>query len=205
MNTETKPPRRALMSVTHKPGIAALAANLQSVGWEIISTGGTAKAISDAGVPVTLVEDVTGFPEMMDGRVKTLHPMVFGGILADRSKVSHMQALVEHHIGLIDLVVVNLYDFAAKPDIEQIDIGGPSLLRAAAKNCASVAVIVDPADYPMIEREIMEGGKVGEDSREYLAIKVFETTASYDAMIATWMRERRDAGHRFMYPVIGAH
>ncbi len=148
--------RRALLSVSDKSGLTALAAGLQSRGFELVSTGGTAKAIADAGLPVTNVSDITRFPEMMDGRVKTLHPLVHGGILARRSHQDDLDAATAHGIGLIDLVVVNLYPFvktAARADvafddlIEQIDIGGPSMVRAAAKNFRDVLVVVDPADY----------------------------------------------------------
>src|SRR4030095_6906682 len=147
---------RALLSVSDKTGIVDFARGLAALGWELISTAGTARALREAGLAPFEVSEVTGFPEMLDGRVKTLHPAVHGGLLARRDLPEHMKALGEHNIGPIDLVAVNLYPFeetaapaGAKPEdiIEQIDIGGPSMLRSAAKNFASVTVIVDPADY----------------------------------------------------------
>ncbi len=173
------------MSVTDKTGLVEFARGLIQTGkWEIISTGGTAKVLIENGIPCILVENVTGFPEMLDGRLKTLHPKVFGGILADRNKTSHLEALKEHDIGLIDLVVVNLYDFAGHPSVEQIDIGGPSLLRAAAKNFHSVTVIVDPGDYGNMLDDIKLSGAPSLEIRQWLAMKVFEATASYDGAIA---------------------
>ena len=148
--------KRALISVSEKTGVVEFARGLTALGVEILSTGGTAKALTDAGVPVVPVEQATGFPEMMEGRVKTLHPKIHGGILADRSKPDHLAQAQAHGIGLIDLVCVNLYPFAAtvaRPDvtlemaIENIDIGGPSMIRSAAKNHAAVTVVVDPSDY----------------------------------------------------------
>ncbi len=194
----------ALLSVTDKTGIVEFAKALIGLGWGIISTGGTARVLAEAGVPCVSVEDVTRFPEMLDGRVKTLHPKVFAGILADRAKPAHMSTIAEHHISPIDLVAVNLYDFAGKPDIEQIDIGGPSLLRAAAKNSASVAVVVDPLDYNGVICVLREHGAVHEEFREELTLKVFETTAQYDVMIAKWMRGQREKGEHFLHPAAGA-
>jgi phosphoribosylaminoimidazolecarboxamide formyltransferase/IMP cyclohydrolase len=179
--------KRALLSVTDKSGITEFAAALVALGWEVVSTGGTAKLIKEAGVPVILVEEVTGFPEMMDGRLKTLHPKIFGGILADRSKPEHMQACADHGITPIDLVCVNLYDFPGNPSIEQVDIGGPSLLRAAAKNSASVIVVMDPAEYGRIIRCLTDTGSMTSSEREMLAEAVFETTGNYDLLIASWM------------------
>ena len=150
---------RALLSVANKQGILDLARGLSDLGWEIISTGGTSRTLESAGVAVTKVEDVTGFPEMLDGRVKTLHPVIHGGLLARRDLPPHMEALQEHGISPIDLVAVNLYPFretAADPNvlfedaIEQIDIGGPSMLRSAAKNHAAVLPLVDPTDYDRV-------------------------------------------------------
>src|SRR3954452_14096820 len=150
---------RALLSVSDKSGLLDFARGLDALGWELISTGGTARALREADVPVRDVSDVTHFPEMLDGRVKTLHPAVHGGLLARRDLPEHMQAIAEHDIAPIDLVVVNLYPFqqtaaragvAPEEVIEQIDIGGPSMLRSAAKNFASVTTVVDPADYMMV-------------------------------------------------------
>ncbi|WP_125702835.1 bifunctional phosphoribosylaminoimidazolecarboxamide formyltransferase/IMP cyclohydrolase [Lacticaseibacillus daqingensis] len=185
--------KRALLSVSDKTGLVAFGEGLVARGFELVSTGGTAKALAAAGLPVTGVEDVTGFPEMLDGRVKTLHPRIHAGILAKRDTPAHMAALEAHDITPIDVICVNLYPFAetiAKPDvtkpeaIEQIDIGGPSALRAAAKNSDSVWAVVDAADYPAV--------LVGLDAddaqlRARLAAKVFQVTAAYDAQIAAYL------------------
>ncbi|MDE2037829.1 MAG: hypothetical protein KGI69_01225 [Patescibacteria group bacterium] len=187
--------KRVLMSVTNKTGLVEFARGLIATGdWEIVSTGGTARALEGSGVPCTLVEEVTGFPEMMDGRVKTLHPMIHGGILADRDKPAHMEAAAQHGIVPIDMVVVNLYDFSAKPSVEQIDIGGPSLIRGAAKNFHHVAVVVDPEDYDDLLIEIAADGTVSEQTRHYLAGKAFRATAAYDLVIATEFAKHEDAG-----------
>jgi len=184
----------ALLSVSDKTGVVDFARALAKLGWNLVSTGGTAKALRAAGIAVKDVSDVTGFPEMLDGRVKTLHPAVHGGLLARRDLPEHMKALGEHNIGPIDLVAVNLYPFeetaataGAKPEdiIEQIDIGGPSMLRSAAKNFASVTVIVDPADYGRV-LAALEAGDDDLDLRRLLAEKVFARTAAYDAAIAYW-------------------
>lgn len=186
--------RRALLSVTDKSGVQAFARALSEHGIEIVASGGTASAIRGAGVNVKEIGEVTAFPEIMDGRVKTLHPKIHGGILADRSKKEHLQKAEELGIGLIDLVAVNLYRFrdaAGKTDlgerevVEEIDIGGPTLIRAAAKNYRSVAVVVDPADYERIIEEMDEsGGSVSMDTRKMLASKAFHHTAAYDAAIS---------------------
>jgi phosphoribosylaminoimidazolecarboxamide formyltransferase/IMP cyclohydrolase len=185
---------RALLSVSDKSGLIDLARGLVAHQWELVSTGGTAKAIREAGLPVKDIAEITNFPEMLDGRVKTLHPMVHGGLLARRDLPEHMAAIAEHAIGTIDLVVVNLYPFretAAKagvsPEdvIEQIDIGGPSMLRSAAKNFAAVTVVVDPADYPAVLEAIAAPATAG-PFRRALARKVYEHTAAYDAAIAAW-------------------
>jgi phosphoribosylaminoimidazolecarboxamide formyltransferase/IMP cyclohydrolase len=190
---------RALLSVSDKTGLVDLARGLAALGWELVSTGGTARALRDAGLTVADVSDVTGFPEMMDGRVKTLHPAVHGGLLARRDVPEHMAAIAAHDIAPIDLVAVNLYPFretAARagttPEavIEQIDIGGPSMLRSAAKNFASVTVLVDPADYPRA-LAAMEAGDDAADLRRELAGKVYAHTAAYDSAIAGWFAERR--------------
>ena len=186
---------RALLSVSDKTGLLEFATGLAALGWELISTGGTARALRDAGLDVQDVSAVTGFPEMMDGRVKTLHPKVHGALLARRDVPAHMQAAAEHDITPIDLVAVNLYPFRetvarkdVKPEdvIEQIDIGGPSMLRSAAKNFDAVTVVVDPADYAEV-LEVLSGGKGDAKAlRRHLAGKVYAHTAAYDAAIAAW-------------------
>lgn len=187
--------KRALISVSDKAGIVDFAQELTKLGWEIISTGGTKVALDDAGVKTIAIDDVTGFPEMMDGRVKTLHPKIHGGLLARRDTESHLQAAQDHEIGLIDLVVVNLYPFKEtilKPDVtyadavENIDIGGPSMLRSGAKNHASVTVVVDPADYAVVLEELADAGQTTFETRQRLAAKVFRHTAAYDALIAEY-------------------
>ena len=186
---------RALLSVSDKSGIVELARALAAAGVQIISTGGTAKLLEKEGVPVTEVSAHTGFAEMLDGRVKTLHPKIHGGLLARRDDPSHLAAIKSAGIEPIDLVVVNLYPFAATvadPDcrledaIENIDIGGPAMLRSAAKNYSSVAVVVDPADYPAVLSEI-KGGSVSERTRFALAKKAFAHTAAYDGAIANYL------------------
>jgi phosphoribosylaminoimidazolecarboxamide formyltransferase/IMP cyclohydrolase len=188
---------RALLSVSDKAGLIEFARGLSDLGLELVSTGGTAKALSDAELPVIGVSDVTRFPEMLDGRVKTLHPAIHGGILADRSKPEHMQTIAEHGITPIDLVVVNLYPFretVSKPGvtradaIENIDIGGPSMVRSAAKNHASVAVVVTPEDYPLVLAEMKRGGgRLSQETRDRLAATAFQHTADYDAAIAQYL------------------
>ncbi len=189
--------KRALISVTDKSGVAELAKALHEMGVEIISTGGTARVIREAGVPVVDVSEVTGFPEMLDGRVKTLHPKIHGGILAIRSNPEHMRQLEEQGIKPIDLVVVNLYAFektvesgaSLEEAIENIDIGGPTLLRASAKNFRDVTVVVDPADYPRILAEMRENnGETTLKTRFELARKVFETTSRYDTAIYEYLK-----------------
>ena len=189
------PIRRALLSVSDKSGLAELGAALAGQGVELVSTGGTAKALREAGLEVKDISDITGFPEMMDGRVKTLHPKVHGGLLAVRDDPAHASAMEAHGIGAIDLVVVNLYPFAqtvargaARDEvIENIDIGGPSMVRSAAKNHAYVACLTDPADYPELIRALGEDdGATTYDFRKYLAAKAFAATAAYDSTIAAW-------------------
>jgi phosphoribosylaminoimidazolecarboxamide formyltransferase/IMP cyclohydrolase len=186
---------RALLSVSDKAGLVELGHALARHGVELLSTGGTARALRDAGLAVKDVSEHTGFPEMMDGRVKTLHPMVHGGLLAVRDDAAHAQAMVEHGIAPIDLVVVNLYPFAqtvakgAVRDeiIENIDIGGPSMVRSAAKNHHYVAIATDPADYATIIEELdANAGATTLDLRRKLAAKAFAATAAYDAMISSW-------------------
>src|SRR3712207_4271609 len=186
---------RALLSVSDKTGLVELGRALGRHGIELVSTGGTARALREAGLEVRDVSDLTGFPEMMDGRVKTLHPMVHGGLLAVRDDPDHAGAMEAHGIGAIDLVVVNLYPFAetvargAGRDeiIENIDIGGPSMVRSAAKNHAHVAIVTDPADYgELIEALETNGGATSLELRKRLAAKAFAATAAYDAMISQW-------------------
>jgi phosphoribosylaminoimidazolecarboxamide formyltransferase / IMP cyclohydrolase len=192
--SERKPVVRALISVYDKTGLVDLAQGLNSAGVAIVSTGSTAKTIDEAGVPVTKVEDLTGFPECLDGRVKTLHPKIHAGILADRRLPDHVAQLAELGIEPFDLVVSNLYPFAstvasgASPDevIEQIDIGGPSLTRAAAKNHPSVAIVVDPSDYEAVLAAVSSGGFTLAERQE-LAAKAFRHTAIYDIGVASWM------------------
>ena len=187
--------RRALISVSDKTGLVEFAQFLQKSGVEILSTGGTAKALDEAGVAVTEVSDYTGFPEIMDGRVKTLHPKIHGGILAVRDNVMHRQAMEEHDIAPIDLVIINLYPFEAtvakgsdfKTCIENIDIGGPSMVRSAAKNHEHVAIVIDPADYAAVMEEMISGsGATTRETRRVLAAKAFSRTAVYDSAISQW-------------------
>jgi len=190
--------RRALLSVSDKTGLAPLAQTLAAAGIELISTGGTAKALRDAGLVVTDLSAYTGFPEMLDGRVKTLHPKVHGGLLHLRGNAEHEAAIRAHGIEAIDLVVVNLYPFeqtVARPGvalheaIENIDIGGPSMLRSAAKNHDSVTVVVDPADYGPVAEEIKASGNTSLELRRRLAAKVFARTAAYDGAIAAYLSQ----------------
>lgn len=187
---------RALISLTDKSGIDDFAKSLAELGVDILSTGGTAKKIRECGVDVTDVSDFTGFPEMLDGRVKTLHPLVHGGILNQRSNSDHQAQCEKHGIKPIDIIAVNLYAFektVANPDcglaeaIENIDIGGPTMLRAAAKNFHDVTVIVDPADYEQVLHELRETGNTTLKTRFRLAVKVFQLTSSYDTAIAKWL------------------
>lgn len=189
---------RALISVYDKTGIEDLAAGLVRLGWQIVSSGGTAAALEAAGVEVIAVDEVTGSPEMLDGRVKTLHPRIHGGILADRSKPAHMEVLATHGIETIDLVVCNLYPFTSDPGVELIDIGGPSMVRAAAKNhgdaAGGVGVVVDPADYQAVLTEMERaGGSLSETTRRRLARAAFAHTAAYDAAIVEWFDARAGA------------
>ena len=187
--------KRALLSVSDKTGLAELGAALAARGVELVSTGGTAKALRDAGLTVKDVSDLTGFPEMMDGRVKTLHPTVHGGLLALRDNPEHVAAMEAHGIGAIDLVVVNLYPFEATVAkgadraevIENIDIGGPSMVRSAAKNHGFVTILTDPADYPTLIAEMeANGGATTQAFRTRMAGKAYARTATYDSAIASW-------------------
>jgi len=193
-------PLTALLSVSDKTGIVDFARALHGAGVKLLSTGGTAKLLAEAGLPVTEVAEVTGFPEMLDGRVKTLHPRIHGGLLARRDLPAHMAALAEHGIGTIDLLIVNLYPFAqatARPDctledaIENIDIGGPAMLRAAAKNWQDVAVVIDPADYARVLAEL-KAGTIERKTKFMLAKKVYAHTAAYDGMITNYLTALED-------------
>src|SRR3954453_8062843 len=190
------PAPRALVSVFDKTGLDELARGLTRLGIEIVSTGGTLKALQEKKIPVVAVSDVTGFPEILEGRVKTLHPKVHGGILAKRSEQEHLDALAKHGIDRIDLVVVNLYPLretvargaSFANTIEMIDVGGPTMVRAAAKNFDGVAVVVEPADYPRVITALEQGrGVVPEPLRRELALKAFRHTAAYDAAISEWL------------------
>ena len=191
--------KRALVSVSDKSGLVDFVKGLQTAGWEIIATGGTQKLLENSGVNTIGISDVTGFPEICDGRVKTLHPKVHGGLLARRDEPSHLQALEENGISFIDLVCVNLYPFretiakegvSMADAIENIDIGGPSMLRSAAKNYNDVTVVCDPADYDTILAEINATGNTTLETRLQLSAKAYTHTAQYDACIATYMREK---------------
>ena len=197
--------KRALLSVSDKRGIVEFGKELAAMGVDIISTGGTMKALRDAGVPVTAVQDVTGFPEMMDGPVKTLHPKIHGAILAMRDHESHVQAMKDHGITPIDLVVVNLYPFRetiAKPDvtladaIENIDIGGPCMVRAAAKNNKFVAIVTNPDMYGEITELLKKDGELSDAYRLNLARLAFTHTAEYDAAIAAYLTEEVRKGDK---------
>ncbi|NLK21162.1 MAG: bifunctional phosphoribosylaminoimidazolecarboxamide formyltransferase/IMP cyclohydrolase [Epulopiscium sp.] len=193
--------KRALISVSDKTGVIEFAKKISELGFEIVSTGGTAKAISDAGIKVIGISEITGFPECLDGRVKTLHPNIHAGLLAMRSKKEHVSQLEELDITPIDMVVVNLYPFkqtilkdgvTLEDAIENIDIGGPTMLRSAAKNYQDVAVIVDPKDYDRVLDELKEKGEVSKNTKFYLSSKVFEHTSSYDTLIANYLRKQRE-------------
>jgi phosphoribosylaminoimidazolecarboxamide formyltransferase / IMP cyclohydrolase len=205
--------QRAILSVTDKTGLVEFARQLASLGVELISTGGTAKLLRDSGIPVKDISDLTGFPEMLDGRVKTLHPKVHGGILHRRENPAHRNAVAEHGIQPIDMVVVNLYAFektAAKTGvhfeelIENIDIGGPSMIRSAAKNFQDVAVVTSPSDYPALAQEMADfGGELSAATKWQLAQKAFATTAAYDSAIASTLERVNANGHFDLHPAEG--
>ena len=187
----------ALISVSDKTGVVEFARELVSLGWELLSTSGTMRMLKEAGLPVTSVSEVTGFPEICDGRVKTLHPKIHGALLARRDLPDHMRQLAENGIGTIDLVCVNLYPFRetiAKPDvtmedaIEHIDIGGPSMVRSAAKNWESVTIVVNPEDYAVVIDELRKDGQTSRETRLKLSAKAYTHTAEYDMAISSWMR-----------------
>lgn len=205
--------RRAILSVTDKTGIAEFARKLGDLGVELVSTGGTAKLLRDSGIRVKDISELTGFPEMLDGRVKTLHPKVHGGILHRREDAAHCSAVAEHDILPIDMVVVNLYAFektAAKPGvhfeelIENIDIGGPSMIRSAAKNFQDVAVVTSPSDYASIIEEMAQAnGALSAATKWRLAQKAFATTAAYDSAIASTLESVSANGHFEFHPQEG--
>ena len=190
--------KRALISVSDKRGIEQVARRLAAMGYEIVSTGGTYKAICDAGIPAVNISSITNFPECLDGRVKTLHPAVHAGLLAVRENEEHMEQLKKLDIGTVDVVIGNLYPFRAtdlkegvifEEAVENIDIGGPTMLRSAAKNAVSVVVIVDPEDYDVVLDE-MESGEVSRETRLRLMYKVYQHTAVYDSMISEYLRKQ---------------
>ena len=190
----------ALLSVYDKTGITELADGLHQLGWKVVSSGGTAKAIIAAGIPATDLADLTGVPAILDHRVVTLHPKIHGGLLADPTKAQHLADMAEHGIEAIDLLVCNLYPFATAPSIELIDIGGPAMVRAAAKNHQFVGVVVDPADYGAVLDELRSDGSLGATTKRRLAAHAFARIAAYDAEIATWFDDRTlpDAMHLSM-------
>jgi len=188
--------KTALLSVSDKSGLAEFAQGLAKLGVRILSTGGTARTLRENGIEVQDVSDYTGFPEIMNGRVKTLHPKIYGGLLGLRSNPEHMQAMTDHDIDPIDLVAVNLYPFeqtVAKPDctledaIENIDIGGPCMVRASAKNHAEVAIVVNPAQYPSILAALEAEGDISQEKRRELAIEAYQMTSKYDAAIVEYL------------------
>src|SRR5436305_10289143 len=202
-------PLTALLSVSDKTGVVAFARALHALGVKLLSTGGTAKLLAEAGLPVTEVADHTGFPEMLDGRVKTLHPKVHGGLLARRDVPAHMKALAEHGIAAIDLLVVNLYPFeatVARPGctlddaIENIDIGGPAMVRSAAKNWKDVAVLTDASQYPQVLSELKAHGAVGAATKFALSVAAFNRIANYDAAISDYLSSLQPDGTRGEYP-----
>ncbi len=203
--------KRALVSVSDKTGLLELGQALADIGTEILSTGGSAKVLRDAGIPVIEVADHTGFPEMMDGRVKTLHPTIHGGLLALRDNENHVASMNEHGIGAIDLVAINLYPFEAtvasgadfETCIENIDIGGPAMVRSAAKNHGFVTIITDPSDYSAVIDEIKAEGGTTLDTRRKLAAKAYSRTGSYDAAIAQWFTEQNGETYPDRMPFAG--
>src|SRR5579864_5307728 len=213
MSPVTQKIQRAILSVTDKTGLVDFARKLSALGIELVSTGGTAKLLREAKINVRDISDLTGFPEMLDGRVKTLHPKVHGGILHRRDDPRHVAAVAEHGIAPIDMVVVNLYAFektAAKPGvtreemIENIDIGGPSMVRSAAKNWRDVAIVTAPADYAAIAEEMEKSGsELSRATRWRLAQKAFATTAAYDSAIASTLERVSSNGHFELRPAEG--
>ncbi|HXQ58528.1 MAG TPA: bifunctional phosphoribosylaminoimidazolecarboxamide formyltransferase/IMP cyclohydrolase [Acidimicrobiales bacterium] len=191
---------RVLLSVYDKTGLDEFASGLVDLGWELVASGNTARALRDAGIAHTEVAELTGAPEMLGGRVKTLHPKIHGGILADRSQPQHMTELGDQGIDVIDLVVCNLYPFSSDPSIELIDVGGPTMVRAAAKNHAHVGVVVDPAEYGAVLAELRQAGSLSTDTRRRLARAAFAHTASYDAAIVGWFDGGGPGGEAALLP-----
>lgn len=191
------PVKRAILSVTDKSGLAEFGKFLTDNGCELVSTGGTKKMLQESGLSVTSVSDITDFPEILGGRVKTLHPNIHGGILADKDNDGHMETLREFGIEPFDLICVNLYNFAEavskgldlKAAVEQIDIGGPTMLRATAKNFHSICVVPDPKYYPQVQKEIEENGGISLEFRKEMATLTFKLTSEYDAMITKYLSE----------------
>ena len=182
--------KRALLSVYDKTGILELGAGLHDLGWELVSSGGTAKALKDHGLPVITTEEVTGYPAILSHRVATLHPLIHGGILADLSEPEHVLELDQYGIQTFDLVAVNLYPFTTDPSIELIDIGGPTLIRGAAKNYARVGVLVSPEDYPAALAELQDSGELSPTTLLNLAALAFTHIEVYDREIARWLRRK---------------
>lgn len=191
--TGSSSPRRALLSVFDKTGIVEFARGLAELGWELVSSGGTHRTLRDADIAVLDVAEVTQAPEMLDGRVKTLHPAIHGGILADRAKPDHLATLADRGIAPIDLVVSNLYPFNAEPSVEMIDIGGPTMVRAAAKNHTAVGIVTTPDEYDLVLGELRADGELSSATRRRLARAAFSHTAAYDASIVAWLDDTDDA------------
>ena len=192
---------RALLSVYDKTGIVDFARGLHDLGWDLISSGQTSRALEEAGVPVTPVEEVTGSPEILDGRVKTLHPKVHGGLLANRANQAHLEDLAREGIEPIDLVVSNLYPFHTDPSVELIDIGGPAMTRAAAKNHEHVGIVTSPDQYGAVLAELREHGRLTEPTRRALALEAFARTAAYDAAIVEWLQEGEALPRHLVIPL----
>ena len=210
--------RKALISVSDKTGVVIFAQELEAMGWEIISTGGTAKALREAGVKVKDISELTGFPEILEGRLKTLHPLVHGGILGRRDSALHLEQMQKHGIEAIDLVAVNLYPFpeviardnvTLEEAIENIDIGGPTMVRSAAKNYRDVIIVVEPAKYSMVIEELRHKGDLSLETRYNLAVEAFSHTAYYDSIISNYLRGLKEDGdakfpERFALPFVKA-
>ncbi len=194
--------RRALLSAYDKTGMVELGSALVELGWELVSSGGTAKVLAEAGLPVIPTGDITGFPEMLGHRVVTLHPAIHGGILADRTDPEHLADMETYSITAIDLVATNLYPFGSDPSIELIDIGGPAMVRAAAKNHSQVTVLVDPADYQGVLDELRSSGEVSGQTRKRLARRAFAHTAAYDAAIVEWLDGEGASGGDALPPTL---
>jgi phosphoribosylaminoimidazolecarboxamide formyltransferase/IMP cyclohydrolase len=194
--------KRALLSVYDKTGVVGLAASLHELGWSLVSSGGTARVLAESGLPVTDVADLTGVPAILGHRVVTLHPKVHGALLADPDDPAHADDMAAHGIEPIDLVVVNLYPFGREPGIEMIDVGGPAMVRAAAKNHAHVGVVVDPDDYEPVLEELRSADSLGDATRRRLARKAFAHTAAYDAAIVTWLDATEPSGPEVLPPTL---